>query len=232
MGERPPGRYGIDAPRLLVIPILLVVVAVAQAVLTLTPWPLIGAAAIVACMGSGWYTARRGKFRVWAEILDGVGLQGDEQVVDIGCGRGAVLVLAAQRLETGRAVGVDLWTHDQSGNSADATRRNMLAAGVADRVELQTADMTDLPLPSAAFDVVLSNVAVHNCDDPTRAIVEMQRVLRPGGRLLVADLRKTKSYQHQLEQLGFEQISRTNLGPRMWWSGPWLPTHLVRGTRP
>ena len=81
----------------------------------------------------------------------------------MGCGRGAVLLMAAQHLTTGRAVGVDLWrTVDQSGNSAEATRRNAVAEGVADRVELHTADMTALPFEGNSFDLVLSSLAIHN----------------------------------------------------------------------
>jgi hypothetical protein len=68
------------------------------------------------------------------------------RAADLGCGRGAVLIEAARRLPTGRAVGADLWSgKDQSGNSPDATLANAAAAGVADRVEVHTADMTALP---------------------------------------------------------------------------------------
>ena len=96
---------------------------------------------------SGLYTSRRGKFLAWTELLDQLNLRGDERILDLGCGRGAVLLLAAQRLTTGRAVGVDVWRRgDQSGNAAMATRRNALAEGVADRIELHTADMTGAPL--------------------------------------------------------------------------------------
>ena len=92
-----------------------------------------------------------------------LGLRGDERILDMGCGRGAVLLMAAQRLTTGRAVGVDLWqSADQSGNSAEATRRNAIAEGVADQVELHTGDMTALPFESNSFDVVVSSLAIHN----------------------------------------------------------------------
>jgi arsenite methyltransferase len=52
--------------------------------------------------------ARREKFEVWARILDGLGLRGDETLLDMGCGRGAVLLTAAKLLPAGRAIGVDL----------------------------------------------------------------------------------------------------------------------------
>src|SRR5207248_2798855 len=47
------------------------------------------------------YTTRAGKFAVWAELLDRLELNGDERLLDIGCGRGAVLLMAAQRLPRG-----------------------------------------------------------------------------------------------------------------------------------
>jgi hypothetical protein len=71
--------------------------------------------------------------------------------------------MAAQHLTSGRAVGVDLWrTIDQSGNSAEATQRNAVAEGVADRIELHTGDMTALPFEDNSFDVVVSSLAIHN----------------------------------------------------------------------
>ena len=85
---------------------------------------------------------RAGKIAVWADLLDRLELRGDERLLDIGCGRGAVLLMAAQRLPRGRAVGVDIWsTKDQSGNAQQVTRLNAELEGVADRVELHTADM-------------------------------------------------------------------------------------------
>ena len=136
---RRKGSYGIDAPYLLVIPATLIVANVVDGVVSGTAWPFIPALLILACMGCGWHTSRRGKFVVWAELLDALKLRGDERILDIGCGRGAVLLLAAQRLTTGRAAGIDLWNRaDQSGNAADATRRNAAAEGVANLVELQS----------------------------------------------------------------------------------------------
>jgi ubiquinone/menaquinone biosynthesis C-methylase UbiE len=154
----------------------------------------------------------RGKFVVWSRLLASLNLRGDERILDMGCGRGAVLLMAAEHLTTGRAVGIDLWRNlDQSGNSMEATRRNAVAEGVADRVDLETADMTALPFADASFDVIVSSLAIHNI--PTRAgrqkaIDEAARVLRPGGRLLVADVRATRGHQEQLERLGLQDVQR------------------------
>jgi arsenite methyltransferase len=230
------GSYGIDAPYLLPVLGLLLVVNVVNGVISGSVWPFVGAVVVLACAGCGLYTSRRGKFAVWAGLLNQLQLQGDESILDLGCGRGAVLLLAAQHLTTGRAVGVDLWRRgDQSGNAAEATRRNALAEGVAERVQLHTADMTSLPFQPNSFDLVVSNVAIHNIKGRSgreRAIEEAVRVLRPGGRLLIADLWATGLYRDLLMHLGMIDVARRRLGWRMWWTGPWLPTRLVTATKP
>ncbi|BAL89727.1 putative methyltransferase [Actinoplanes missouriensis 431] len=233
--RKPAGEYGIDAPRLLIVPVVLVGAGVAQAVAQQTFWPLVGCALILLCCALAFYASRVGKFVVWGRLLDGLKLRGDERILDLGCGRGALLISAALRVPAGRAVGVDLWRADQSGNGPDATRRNAAAAGVADRVELHTGNMTGLPFPDGSFDVVVSNVAVHNLkasEDRDRAVDEAVRVLRPGGRLLIADLGGTRQYEQRLRHLGMAEVSRRGLGWRLWWSGPWLPTHLVSARKP
>jgi ubiquinone/menaquinone biosynthesis C-methylase UbiE len=187
-------------------------------------------------LASYLYTTLRGKFVVWAELLDRLGLRGDERILDLGCGRGAVLLLAAQHLTTGRAVGVDLWRSvDQSGNSAEAAQRNAIAEGVADRVELHTGDMTALPFEDNGFDLVLSSLAIHNISGRAgreKAINEAVRVLRPGGRLMIADIQATRQHQAQLARIGMNDIARRRLGWRFWWGGPWGATRLVTATKP
>lgn len=179
------------------------------------------------------HATRAGKFAVWSELLDELGLRGDEHLLDLGCGRGAVLLAAARLLPAGRAVGIDLWRPDQTGNSPQATRRNAELEGVAGRVSVQTADMTRLPFADAEFDVVVSSVAIHNI--PSRAgrdaaLDEAVRVLRPGGRLVIVDLVFTRHYTSRLRARGLE-VRRRNLGWRMWYSGPWLAAHAVTAVR-
>jgi ubiquinone/menaquinone biosynthesis C-methylase UbiE len=230
------GSYGIDAPYLLPIPVLLIAVNVVNGILSATVWPFVAAGLILACVGLGAYASLRGKFIVWSRLADALGLRGDERVLDIGCGRGAVLLLVAEHLRTGRAVGVDLWRRgDQSGNAADATRRNAAAEGVADRVRLSTADMRALPFADESFDVVVSNVAMHNVKGSAgraEAIGEAARVLRPGGRLLIADIFGARQYEGELIAVGMGDVVRRSVGWRMWWSGPWLATQLVTATKP
>ena len=56
-------------------------------------------------------------------------------------------------------------------------------------------------------------------------------MLRPGGRVAIADLRNIKRYRERLEALGMADVSVRNLGWRMWWGGPWVPTKLVTARR-
>jgi arsenite methyltransferase len=236
------GDYGIDAPY---VPAMLGVVALLFTALgvffvvhgSLTAIVYFVVAVLfwlqVACY---LYTTRLGKFRIWDEILDGLALRGDERALDLGCGRGAVLLATAERLPEGRAVGVDLWkTTDQSGNAMTVTRANAEREGVSDRVDLETGDMTELPFTDGAFDVVVSSLAIHNITVPggrTTAVDEAVRTLRPGGRLALADIRYTSGYEARLRELGMTDVARRGLGWRFWFAGPWMATTLVTATKP
>ena len=106
---------------------------------------------------------------------------------------------------------------------------------MSERVAPLTANMTALPFQTDTFDVVVSSVAIHNIKGRigrAMAIDEAIRVLRPGGRLLIADLSGTRTYARRLAELGMAEISRRSLGWRMWWSGPWRATYLVTATKP
>ena len=124
------GSYGIDAPFAPAFLAGLVILYLVLAIVTGRAGFWLAVLFISALEALFIHTALRGKFVVWAKLLDGLSLRGDERILDLGCGRGAVLLMAAQHLTTGRAVGVDLWRKvDQSGNSAEATQRNAVAEG-------------------------------------------------------------------------------------------------------
>ncbi len=230
------GSYGIDAPYAPAAIAVMTVAILVMAIISGRLLPFLAVLFLLTIESFYLHTTLRGKFMVWAELLDKLGLRGDERILDLGCGRGAVLLMAAQRLTTGRAVGVDLWRSvDQSGNSAEATRRNAIAEGVADRIELHTGDMTSLPFADNSFDVVVSSLAIHNISGRAgreKAVDEAVRVLRPGGRLMIADIRGTRHHQAQLAKIGIYDVTRRRLGWRFWWGGPWAATRLVTATKP
>jgi arsenite methyltransferase len=236
------GAYGFDAPMVPALMgvggLILLVVAVlfgghdaGSAIIFISGMALLLQSAIYI------HTTRSGKFKVWVEILKGLHLRGDEAVLDMGCGRGAVLLTVADLIPRGKAVGLDLWKKvDQSGNDMAATQANAEAEGVADRVELLTGDMRDMPLPNSSFDIVLSSLAIHNIHGPgerDKAVAEAVRVLKTRGRLLIADLpRSAAGYAQELEKLGMKDISVSGLGWRFWYGGPWVAATLVTATKP
>lgn len=229
-------EYGFDNGYLLPLAGILCIAITVAAALSRSAGPLVGACAASFFVGTGLHTSRRGKFLVWHELLDGLHLRGDERILDLGCGRGAVLLSAVKRLPEGRGFGVDIWSRsDQSGNSVGALRQNADAERVSARVVPLTASMMALPFRSNSFDVVVSSVAIHNIRGRIgreTALNEAVRVLRPGGRLLIADLSGTVAYRRRLEGLGMTKTDRRSLGWRMWWSGPWRATYLVTATKP
>lgn len=237
------GEYGFDGNIAGLLSTIALTVALFVAAVAFARADLFGAAAVtalvlsllVSTLGFSLHTTRRGKFMVWSEILDELNLRGDERVLDVGCGRGAVLTMVAERLPRGLVVGIDLWTADQSGNGHEAAERNMFAEGVRERCEIVTGDMKSMPFPNASFDVVVSSLAIHNVrnrEGREQAVREIARVLASGGRVAVVDLAFTASHAQRLKSLGFMDVTRRRLGWRFWW-GPALPsTRLVIAAKP
>jgi SAM-dependent methyltransferase len=104
-------------------------------------------------------------------------------VVDVGCGAGTDLLLAARRIgPEGRAIGVDM----------TAAMREQAIAGAKARaltnVEVRDGDATALPVDNCSVDVVISNGVLNLVPDKPRAVREIARVLKPGGRVQIADI--------------------------------------------
>jgi SAM-dependent methyltransferase len=162
------------------------------------------------------WSGKVGKVRERERLLDRLTWKGNERVLDVGCGRGLLLVGAARRLTTGKAIGIDIWqAEDLSGNSLDATTENARREGVADRVEVQTADMRELPFADSVFDVVLSRAAIHNlysAGDRAKAILQIARVLKPGGYALIDDIRHGREYARNFSEHGCTDIRRLGSG--------------------
>ncbi|MHC4106749.1 MAG: methyltransferase domain-containing protein [Planctomycetota bacterium] len=110
-------------------------------------------------------------------------IENGQTVVDLGCGAGADACVAALLVgEQGRVIGVDL-VH---GMVAKA-RANVARMGLSN-AEIREADMAKLPLPDGCADVVISNGAINLSPRKPCVLAEAYRILKPGVRMLVADM--------------------------------------------
>jgi arsenite methyltransferase len=208
-------HYGIDAPGVLRANIVLGVLFTLAATIGLL-WPepnpvpawlsiiaALMAATLVYFSAVMLWSSLVGKMRVRDRLVAALALSGHERVLDAGCGRGLTLIACAKKLTTGRAVGIDLWARkDLSNNHPDMTLANATAESVAERVDVETGDITRLPFPDASFDAVVSMTVIHNIhsrDLRDRALNELVRVLKPGGRIVIFDLLHTSRYVEVLQ---------------------------------
>ena len=162
------------------------------------------------------WSSRVGKLRMRDKLLDALALEGAEKVLDVGCGRGLMLIGAAKRLRSGKAIGIDVWrAQDLSGNSAEAAKQNAKIEGVADCVRIESCDARKLHYPDRSYDVAISSLAIHNIPDSAgreQAVLEMWRVLKPGGRLLIFDILHTGAFAKVLRDAGAEDVVLSSMG--------------------
>jgi arsenite methyltransferase len=125
--------------------------------------------------------------RLLCEIL----WQGNEIVLDVGCGNGILILEAAKRLKSGKGIGIEIWTDSSGDSRQEAFQENAKIEGVADRVSLQNEDVRQLPYDNESFDIILCGLTMHHIShgsDTNKAMSEMTRVLKPGGRIAIYDV--------------------------------------------
>jgi len=161
------------------------------------------------------WSSRVAKLAVRDRMLNAIPWRGDERVLDIGCGRGLLLIGAAKRIRSGKVTGIDIWNaNDLSGNHPDNTLSNAKAEGVGDRVKIDEADARKLPAGANTYDVVLSGLAIHNIQDRAereKALREILRVTKPGGHIAIFDIFHASAYEKYFTENGCEPITRSGL---------------------
>jgi arsenite methyltransferase len=121
--------------------------------------------------------------------------QGNETVLDVGCGNGILIMGAAKHLTTGKGIGIDIWTEGSGDQHLELFQENAKIEGVTDRVSLQNEDARQLSYDNEFFDVILSGLTMHHLGfDTDKAMGEMTRVLKPGGWMAIYDEPSTVFY--------------------------------------
>lgn len=150
------GSYGVDA---LIVPALSVIGAVAFVALGYTEvgFPrgvsYIVAGLLVVQIGIYLHTTIRGRFLLWGKVL--ADAPSPQRALDVGCGRGMVLIETLVEFPEASGVGLDLWrSRSAKGVARKTLITNATQNGVMDRTSLQIGDMTAMPFPDESFDLV------------------------------------------------------------------------------
>jgi SAM-dependent methyltransferase len=163
-----------------------------------------------------WRASRLGRITDGVEealILELVGPPAGLRILDVGCGDAALVVALAQRGALVTGVDVDL-------SVLSAGHARAAASGVAPA--LMQGDIRALPFADDSFDVVLAVTVLCFVDDAARAVREMARVLRPGGRLVIGELARWNLWAAKRRMSAW-------LGSRVWRSATFRTVRALKG---
>lgn len=147
-----------------------------------------------------------GKLKHRDRIINLVNWSGNEMVLDVGTGRGLLMIGAAKRLTTGKSIGIDIWNlEDLTQNAMENTLDNAVLEGVKDKVDIKNDNASNMSFADNTFDVVISNLCLHNIyniEERKKACNEIARVLKKGGTGIISDFKHMREYKNNFAQAG------------------------------
>lgn len=229
--------YGLDGNPLSMIAALAVLTA-ADFVLFLlphNPWRffafvlLVITAVSIALVSWSLFYSMLGKTKHRDALLSMIDWRGDETVLDVGTGRGLLMIGAAKKLNKGRAIGIDVWRQqDMWKNTSERTLANAGLEGVGDRIEIRNEDIRNTSFPPEYFDVILSNLCLHNIphkEGRKAACKEIVRILKPSGVIVISDGFHLRRYLEWFREEGLSaRIVKAKFPPRT----VWLPAVVAK----
>jgi SAM-dependent methyltransferase len=234
--------YGIDAPHVVLnlfaagiacgfLALLFPRFTFRQVTVTLYPGFLYSAALFLLPVILMLVYSRAGKFRHRDRMLAKVSWAGTEMVLDVGTGRGLLLIGAAKRLTIGYATGIDIWNaEDLSGNSPHALLENIVLESVGGKADVKNEDARKMSFPDRTFDVVLSNLCLHNIyqqEGRDQACREIARVLKLGGIAVISDFKHMQEYATAFAASGLT----VEIDPPDW-TGTFPPLRILVARKP
>jgi len=114
-------------------------------------------------------------------VINELSLRKNSKILDVGCGTGAAVFLLADLLPEGKACGIDI--SDGMIQKAQAK----IPREMSERIEFREGSSDKIPYPDEFFDGLICTSSFHHYPDPIKALKEMQRILKPGGEVLIFD---------------------------------------------
>lgn len=233
-----PGNFGVEST---IVPIISLVGAGVLVMLSVNQptamvLELLLAALLIAQAMFSLNMSRRGKFLIWERLANGLALEGDEMVLDVGCGLGLSTISIAKVLPEGELFGLDRFVAREADVDARAVaEQNAIENGVGSRIEFLVGSPEELPFDDGSFDLVMTNgmLRTHRSkDDRARLLGEMWRTVVPGGRLLLVDTQHGNEYRGVLATLGAIDVEMWSLGPDGWSGSPFYASRAITARRP
>ncbi|WP_210492574.1 class I SAM-dependent methyltransferase [Patulibacter sp. SYSU D01012] len=174
-------------------------------------------------------TSKHTKIAATDRLLNGLDLRGDEDALDLGCGAGLLCAGLAVRLPGGSVTGVDAWVESQLQPTGKALAKKTLASAGVRGVALRTGTVRELPVADASVDLAVSRDVLSLLPSAvarTEAVEQLERVVRPGGRVALLEPAATGQLVRDLRAHGFDDVRRSG----RWWS-LMPPARLVTAVR-